>query len=159
MDRCTGCRDITEILLKMELNTIQSINPTFKALNKMVSSERRMNFVAMTIINPEETGQAQDWASDPPPPHSLVHYASPVCYWPIYLGFSLILGKILAEFDLFPDKPLFLNVCSSSLFKTLWEKKKLLVTSNFSFSCSVFYPFAGLSTGFIKFWIVIFKLF
>ena len=26
MDRCTGCRYITEILLKMELNTIQSIN-------------------------------------------------------------------------------------------------------------------------------------
>ena len=26
MDRCTGHRDITEILLKMELNTIQSIN-------------------------------------------------------------------------------------------------------------------------------------
>ena len=26
MDRCTGCCDITEILLKMALNTIQSIN-------------------------------------------------------------------------------------------------------------------------------------
>ena len=26
MDRCTGRRDITEILLKMSLNTIQSIN-------------------------------------------------------------------------------------------------------------------------------------
>ena len=26
MDRCTGCRDITEILLKTVLNTIQSIN-------------------------------------------------------------------------------------------------------------------------------------
>ena len=28
MDRCTGCSDITEILLKMTLNTIQSINQT-----------------------------------------------------------------------------------------------------------------------------------
>ena len=26
MDRCNGCRDITEILLKTALNTIQSIN-------------------------------------------------------------------------------------------------------------------------------------
>ena len=29
----------------------------------------------------------------------------------------------------------------TSLLKTLWEKEKLLVTSNFSFSHSVFYPF------------------
>ena len=28
----------------------------------------------------------------------------------------------------------------TSLLKTLWEKEKLLVTSNFSFSDSVFYP-------------------
>ena len=33
----------------------------------------------------------------------------------------------------FPDNPWFLHVCSKSLLKTLWEKKKLLVTSNFSF--------------------------
>ena len=41
----------------------------------------------------------------------------------------------------FPNKPWFLRVCSTSLLKTLWEKEKLLVTSNFSFSHSVFYPF------------------
>ena len=45
----------------------------------------------------------------------------------------------------FPDKPWFLRVCSTSLLKTPWEKEKLLVTSNFSFSCSVFYPFGELS--------------
>ena len=39
----------------------------------------------------------------------------------------------------FPNKPWFLRVCSSSLFKTLWEKEKLLITSNFSFSHSIFY--------------------
>ena len=39
----------------------------------------------------------------------------------------------------FPNKPLFLRVCSTSHLKTLWKKKKLLVTSNFSFSNSVFY--------------------
>ena len=41
----------------------------------------------------------------------------------------------------FPNKPWILRVCSTSLLKTLWEKKKLLVTSNFSFSHSVFYQF------------------
>ena len=38
----------------------------------------------------------------------------------------------------FPNKPWFLRVCSTSLLKTQWEKEKLLVTSNFSFSHSVF---------------------
>ena len=41
--------------------------------------------------------------------------------------------------NLFPNKPWFLRVYSKSLLKTLWEKEKLLVTSNFSFSHSVFY--------------------
>ena len=41
----------------------------------------------------------------------------------------------------FPNTPLFLCVCSTFLSKTLWEKEKLLVPSNFSFSPSPFYPF------------------
>ena len=32
----------------------------------------------------------------------------------------------------FPNKPWFLCVCRISLLKTLWEKEKLLLTSNFS---------------------------
>ena len=40
----------------------------------------------------------------------------------------------------FPNKPWFLRVCSTSLLKTLREKEKSLVTSNSSFSHSVFYP-------------------
>ena len=44
-------------------------------------------------------------------------------------------------FSPFSNKPWFLRVCSTSLSKTLWEKEKLLVRSNFSFSHSVFYPF------------------
>ena len=43
--------------------------------------------------------------------------------------------------------------------KTLWEKEKLLIMSNLSFSHSVFYPFGELSAIFIKFRIVICKLF
>ena len=44
-------------------------------------------------------------------------------------------------FNPFPNKPCILRVCSTSLLKTLWEKEQLLVTSNFSFSRSVFYLF------------------
>ena len=59
----------------------------------------------------------------------------------------------------FPNKPWFLRVCSRILSKTLWEKEKLLVTSNFSFSHSVFYPFGELSGSFNKLEIVVCKLF
>ena len=43
--------------------------------------------------------------------------------------------------------------------KTQWEKEKLLMRSNFAFYHSVFYPFGDLSVIFIKFEIVICKLF
>ena len=46
-----------------------------------------------------------------------------------------------------------------SLLKTLWKKEKLLVTSNFSFSHSVFYPFGKLSVIFTLFEIVVCRLF
>ena len=59
----------------------------------------------------------------------------------------------------FPNKPWFLRVCSTSLLKTLWEKEKLLVTSNFSFSHIVFYPFRKLSAIYIIFEIVVWKVF
>ena len=49
------------------------------------------------------------------------------------------------RFNPFPNKPWFLRVCSTLLFKTQWEKEKLLLMSNFSFSHSVFYPFEELS--------------
>ena len=43
--------------------------------------------------------------------------------------------------------------------KTLWEKEKLIVMSNFSLSNSVFYLFGQLSAIFVKFKIVVCKLF
>ena len=43
-------------------------------------------------------------------------------------------------------------VCSTSLLKTLWEKKKLLGKSNFSFSHCVFYPFKITSCHFSQMW-------
>ena len=54
----------------------------------------------------------------------------------------------------FPKKPWFKCVCNARLLKTPWEKEKLLVTSNFSFSNSVFYLFGKLSSISIKFEIV-----
>ena len=58
-------------------------------------------------------------------------------------------------FNLFLNKPCFLGVYSASLLKTLWVKDELLITSNSSFSPSVFYPFGKRSAIFIKFEIVI----
>ena len=79
--------------------------------------------------------------------------------WPIskHTG-DIIEINIVTNFNRFPNKPWFLRVCSTCLFKTLWEKKKLLVTSNFSFS-QCFLPFGELSAIFIKFKIDICKVF
>ena len=63
------------------------------------------------------------------------------------------------ELNSFPNKPWFLHVCRLSLMKTLWEKEKLLVMSNFSFSHSVFNLFQKLSAIFVKLKIVVCKLF
>ena len=59
----------------------------------------------------------------------------------------------------FPNNPLFMRVCRTSFLKTLWEKEKLLVSSNFSFSLSVFYPFEEHSAISIKLELVVCKLF
>ena len=68
-------------------------------------------------------------------------------------------ASYLYLFNPFPNKPWFLRVCSTSLLKTLREKEKLLVMSNFSFSHSVFYLLGELSAVFIKLEIVVCKLF
>ena len=66
------------------------------------------------------------------------------------------LHSILSRYiNLFPNKPRFLHVCSTSLLKTLWEMEKVLIKSNFSFSHSVFYHLRELSFIFIKLKIVV----
>ena len=55
------------------------------------------------------------------------------------IGICLVGGA--ENINPFPNKPWFLRLCSTGLLKTLQERKKLLVTSNFFFSHSVFYPF------------------
>ena len=62
--------------------------------------------------------------------------------------------QLVINLEPFLKQALVLCVCSTSLLKTLWEKEKLLITSNFSFSHSIFYPFGKLSAIFIKFRIV-----
>ena len=52
----------------------------------------------------------------------------------------------------FPNKPWFLHVCCTSLLKTLWEKKKLLITSNFSFSPQCFLPVCRAFCHFQQIW-------
>ena len=59
----------------------------------------------------------------------------------------------------FPHNDTFWRPWETTLLKTLWEKEKLLVTSNFSFTHSVFYPCRELSDIFIKFKIVVCRLF
>ena len=85
------------------------------------------------------------------------------CKLPAFSPYPAIFSKglILKVINPFPNKPWFLRVCCTSLLKTLWEKEKLLVTSNFSFSHSVFYPFRDLSaiSIFIEIQIVVCKLF
>ena len=72
--------------------------------------------------------------------------------------FNLDQSKILLSVNPFPDKPWYLRVYHTSLLKTLREKEKLLVTSNFSSSHSVFYPFCKLSAISFNFEIIVCKL-
>ena len=54
-------------------------------------------------------------------------------------------GIVLYWFNPFPNKPWLLRTPNTNLLKTLREKEKLLVTSNFSFSHSVSYQFEDIS--------------
>ena len=66
--------------------------------------------------------------------------------------------KIL-PLTLSPNKPWFLRVCRPSLLKTLWEKEKLFITTHFSLFRCFFYPLGELSAIFIKYEIVVCRLF
>ena len=65
--------------------------------------------------------------------------------------------------NLSQTSPGFISVCKASPLKALWEKEKLLLTSNFSFSHCLFYSFEEVSAFYsavhIKFEIFVCKLF
>ena len=63
------------------------------------------------------------------------------------------------HFNLFSTKPLVLRVCRRILLKTLWEKEKLLITSNFSFFPQCFLPIWKTQPFSLTFKIFIRKLF
>ena len=63
----------------------------------------------------------------------------------------------LGRLSLSQTSPAFYVSAVQVLLKTLWEKEKLLVTSNFSFFHNIFYPFGEFSTIFIKCEIVVCK--
>ena len=76
-----------------------------------------------------------------------------------HISVGSVVWALLTELDPFPNKPRIKGVYSRSLLKTLEEKEKLLVTSNFSFSHSAFYLFRKLPANFIKCEIVVCKRF
>ena len=69
---------------------------------------------------------------------------------------NILIHRPQISLTVFQRNP-FLRVCSASLLKTLWEKEKLLVTSNFTFSHGVFFPFGEFSAIFIQLQIFVCK--
>ena len=67
-----------------------------------------------------------------------------VLVFSVYIICYCIGGNRYVHLTVFPKKPWFLRGCNSRLLKTLWEKEKLLVTSYFSSSHSVFHHFGVL---------------
>ena len=59
----------------------------------------------------------------------------------------------------FPHDDAYWRPWETSFLKTLWEKEKLLVTSDFSFFHNVFYQTGKLGAIFVKFEIVVCKLY
>ena len=51
MDRCTGCHNITEILLKTALNTIQSISRFKESLDHKLNLALKLKIVIGEVAN------------------------------------------------------------------------------------------------------------
>ena len=66
-------------------------------------------------------------------------------------GNKSILRRSVVSSEPFPKQALVFMCLQYKSFENTVEKEKLLVTSNFSFSGSVFYPFGEHSATFIKF--------
>ena len=110
----------------------------------MDRGEKGMNPVAMTVsILRNNIAQARDWTSDP-------QFSSPQTLWGLARVYLLNIEITenrkysnwfwIVRTNPFPHNDAFWSPWETSLLKTLWEKEKLLVTRNFFFSPSVFYP-------------------
>ena len=89
--------------------------------------------------------------------NSIFFFSTRICLPPYQAQTSSFQPCLICCLTLSQKSPGFF--CSNSLLKTPWEKDKLLVTSNFSFSDSVFYPLGELPVILIKSEIVICKVF
>ena len=65
----------------------------------------------------------------------------PQCFQKMCTADTLKQRLVWERLNPFPNKPRFLHFCRTSPLKTLLRKEKLLVSRNFSFSCSVFLSF------------------
>ena len=188
MGICTGRCDMTiEIQLKTALNTTQynqsinqSINqsylliiscPFFKARTYRVSKKSWTILKTHSLLQMLKLSTIFSNTGLYPPQKAVLNIPFGCCdtqFWlhvserekNIFFGWCMSFYiPCIHVFNPFPNKPWFLRVCSTSLLKSQREKEKLLVMSNFSFSHSVFYPFEEHSFIFIKFKIVVCKLF
>ena len=113
------------LAVKVVLNPNTTNQPTNQA------SQYKIQFLSPLLYNQKKKRQTSTTKN------SLIQ-----CHATLYCKCSNIFEYVTGKrVNPFPKKACFLRVCSTSLLKTLWEKEKLLVTSNFSFSHSVFYPF------------------
>ena len=72
---------------------------------------------------------------------TLPEYTEKVIIYGFLMVYSYFSFRIFKQIvNPFSNKPCFLHFYSTSLLKTLLKKEKLSVTSNFSFSLSVFLP-------------------
>ena len=69
------------------------------------------------------------------------------------------MARLREVLNLFPIKSFFFTCLDYKSFENTMEKGEILVKSNFSFSHTVFYPIVELSDIFIKYEIVVCKLF
>ena len=76
--------------------------------------------------NPKKKPEDPVWLKPGTSRLPVTHFTNEPCRTPTFRNFNP-----------FQNKPLFLCVCSTTLLKTLEEKEKLLITSNFSFSYSI----------------------
>ena len=155
----------TQSIDKFSVHSLLTIYCTLCHLLILTLNARILNFIMtlkrhlLTIV-----GKGKKWLY----PYSTFFFFFPTMFFtfpPKNFNSSVTFITLFAntsnldQFNPFPHNNTFRSPWETSLLKTRWEKEKLLVTSNFSFTHSVFYLFRDLSEVFIKFKIVICKLF
>ena len=151
------CRKIRHLLVKItEFSWVKNMKliSTIKLSESLPNAKRIRRHSADSKLNAadlEKFSLSRRKHSDLHLPYSF----DPLYFFGQTLGFSNVPDNYYINIEnlsliLFQTSP-GLYVCRKSLLKTMWEKEKLLVTNNFSFSNSILYPFGELSAIFINF--------